>query len=206
MKKKLFAAALAFALAGTANAATLVKAEVRGVTGAGAIYDTDPGTGFWTLFLMQPGLGNFLNPNDQALNASVTEGSNRFLLAGDGWMLGTTFDSDVDYRLNLTFSDGAVLSGLYTPTTNTFLGGTPTTVGGTTYSLTEFSFRRYLGDAVSPYVATPGNDGNDYSGNFTFSATTAPVPEPTTWALMLVGFGAVGYSIRSRPRRQLQAI
>jgi hypothetical protein len=32
------------------------------------------------------------------------------------------------------------------------------------------------------------------------------VPEPTTWAMMLVGFGAVGYSMRKRPARKLQAI
>jgi hypothetical protein len=26
----------------------------------------------------------------------------------------------------------------------------------------------------------------------------SPVPEPTTWAMMLIGFGAVGYSMRRR--------
>lgn len=30
-------------------------------------------------------------------------------------------------------------------------------------------------------------------------AVTAAVPEPATWALMLVGFGAVGYAMRKRP-------
>lgn len=29
------------------------------------------------------------------------------------------------------------------------------------------------------------------------------VPEPATWAMMLLGFGAVGYSLRRRPRRRL---
>jgi hypothetical protein len=29
-------------------------------------------------------------------------------------------------------------------------------------------------------------------------ANTSAVPEPTTWAMMLVGFGAVGYSMRRR--------
>jgi hypothetical protein len=28
--------------------------------------------------------------------------------------------------------------------------------------------------------------------------TAAAVPEPATWALMLMGFGAVGYSMRRR--------
>ena len=40
----------------------------------------------------------------------------------------------------------------------------------------------------------------------TFNVTTvAPVPEPGTWALMLIGFGAVGTAMRRAPRRTLQA-
>ncbi|WP_114227940.1 MULTISPECIES: FxDxF family PEP-CTERM protein [Sphingomonas] len=36
-----------------------------------------------------------------------------------------------------------------------------------------------------------------YSGTLSFGATPA-VPEPATWALMLLGFGAVGFSMRRR--------
>ena len=36
-----------------------------------------------------------------------------------------------------------------------------------------------------------------YSGTLSFGATAA-VPEPATWALMLMGFGAVGFSMRRR--------
>lgn len=38
-----------------------------------------------------------------------------------------------------------------------------------------------------------------YGGNLTFIPAAA-VPEPGTWALMLIGFGAVGLSMRSRRR------
>ena len=46
-----------------------------------------------------------------------------------------------------------------------------------------------------------------FSGNLSFAAQSA-VPEPATWAFMLVGFGAVGYSMRKRASggRAVQAV
>ena len=50
-----------------------------------------------------------------------------------------------------------------------------------------------------------GNDVGTYNGSLTFaSVTNSAVPEPTTWAMMLVGFGAVGYSMRRRPNAKPQ--
>jgi hypothetical protein len=37
-----------------------------------------------------------------------------------------------------------------------------------------------------------------YQGGLTFNASA--VPEPATWAMMLVGFGAIGAAARSRRR------
>ena len=34
-----------------------------------------------------------------------------------------------------------------------------------------------------------------------FGIAVAPVPEPATWAMMILGFGAVGYSLRRRTAR-----
>lgn len=60
-----------------------------------------------------------------------------------------------------------------------------------------------LGNAVT---GTVRDDGVTFSNAFNaydlkFSATiTAPVPEPTTWAMMIVGFGAVGTTMRRRQK------
>ena len=50
------------------------------------------------------------------------------------------------------------------------------------------------------YDATPGAfTFSTQGGNVTtFSATTTAVPEPATWALMLLGFGGIGMAMRRR--------
>jgi len=43
------------------------------------------------------------------------------------------------------------------------------------------------------------------SGSAFAAPPTPPVPEPATWAMMLLGFGAIGLSMRHRRRKALQA-
>jgi hypothetical protein len=47
-----------------------------------------------------------------------------------------------------------------------------------------------------------GNGSGSFGGNVSFSA----VPEPATWGMMLLGFGAVGYAMRRRRRPALVQI
>ncbi|WP_242140781.1 PEPxxWA-CTERM sorting domain-containing protein [Sphingomonas sp. TREG-RG-20F-R18-01] len=192
----LLAAGAAFVAATSAEAATLISADVTGPSGT--IWTTRH-TGNYTVFLQSPGLGNFLNPNDESINFNVANtGVTRVLLAGEGYTPGTNIDSDPLYNLTLKFDGGQTLTGVYTPATNTFDGGTSFVDGNTTYSLIEFSYRRFLGDAVQPNVAVPGGDGNDYVGNFRISAVSpGAVPEPATWAMMLMGFGLIGAGVRA---------
>ena len=58
------------------------------------------------------------------------------------------------------------------------------------------SFSLLLDDAV---FGTPGTAR--VGGTFTLLSNS--VPEPSTWAMMLLGFGAVGYSIRRRRKTLL---
>jgi hypothetical protein len=43
----------------------------------------------------------------------------------------------------------------------------------------------------------PGTQSGSFGGSLAFSAANA-VPEPGTWAMMLLGFGAMGVSLRRR--------
>ena len=60
------------------------------------------------------------------------------------------------------------------------------------------------GDATAyqDFFGTRSQIGTD----FAFTLTGAGVPEPATWAMMLIGFGAIGYSMRRRRgAREVQA-
>jgi hypothetical protein len=57
--------------------------------------------------------------------------------------------------------------------------------------------RQYLG---SPRSLSEGM--SNFGGSWTFATTEIPasgaVPEPATWAMMLIGFGLVGFAMRKR--------
>jgi hypothetical protein len=68
--------------------------------------------------------------------------------------------------------------------------------------------------AINPKLSTSGSPA--YINGFTSTPTgsfasdpvplsTADVPEPASWAMMLVGFGAIGLGLRSSTRRRLRA-
>ena len=66
-----------------------------------------------------------------------------------------------------------------------------------TYSPNGFSF-----NGSSVFFDVTGTSGND--GSAIFDITTSAVPEPATWALMIIGFGLVGAGVRSRRKPIVQ--
>ena len=67
----------------------------------------------------------------------------------------------------------------------------------------------FTGSGASP-TFTPGTFAlvNPFFGNgrLTISQAASAVPEPSTWAMMLIGFGVMGAMMRSSKRRQKQKV
>lgn len=91
-----------------------------------------------------------------------------------------------------------------------FAGGPTQTTNITTGlgSFTGTSTFNYLMNAgidilgsTAPYGATSRNDGRAaISVTYNFKEAVAAVPEPSTWAMMIIGFGAIGASMRMRKK------
>ena len=195
--KRLAIAAVAVGLfAPAANAATDLTSVM--VTGpSGTVWNTQVDS-FYAVFLQRP-IGNILNPEDNFSGSATTEGANNYLIAGDGFPAGVSENSDAVYTLTLMFADGATISGQYV--NSDFVGGTSSTVGDSTYTLTGFGWDRSPADNVSEFRAVSGGDPADYVGQFAYSAVTAAVPEPAAWTLLVLSFGAIGGAMRARTRR-----
>lgn len=60
-------------------------------------------------------------------------------------------------------------------------------------------FNQALVQGADNTIRVAGTSGGNasFAGTLSFAAVSA-VPEPATWAMMLIGFGAVGYSMRRR--------
>lgn len=76
------------------------------------------------------------------------------------------------------------------------------TTGGSIFDTTPFtrytlSFTAGGAGTAKGFVGTSSNDNfGPILDNFSLSATA--VPEPATWAMMMLGFGIVGFGVRSR--------
>jgi hypothetical protein len=57
------------------------------------------------------------------------------------------------------------------------------------------TFTYYIGGGIQPVQTT---------NVLYLPVTTAPVPEPATWAMMLLGFGAIGFALRRQQNRELR--
>lgn len=92
--------------------------------------------------------------------------------------------------------------------TSALLNGTAFTLTPTgTFEFGSLANTALIAGANNVLTVSGLNTGDGaFSGTLTFAAVSA-VPEPGTWAMMLLGFGAVGFSMRRRrPALLAQAV
>lgn len=90
---------------------------------------------------------------------------------------------------SVSIFDGASTTnfGSFTNSSGTFLGQTTSSfaiTNGTNYTLS--------------FTGIPAGDNTAFIDNVAVAVTTSAVPEPSTWALLLAGFGLIGFSARRR--------
>jgi PEP-CTERM motif-containing protein len=146
------------------------------------------GTGFFDL---QPGHGNYLD-----LDGSTGSGNNP---AGQI----TSVDSFAAGAYSLSFLLGGNDRISQTQSTTISLGDWSTTItpgASDPFTQHDFSFTTNTAGQLTFTENGPSNQ----QGNLLDDVKLTAVPEPASWALMLVGFGGLGAVLRSR--RSLTAV
>ena len=108
---------------------------------------------------------------------------NSFNLPNPPYSLEYTYDSGTGYLIVATYPDHGFCA-----------------VGTTSYCVTVADL---MGDAPVGYGATQTTDSGGIwqTGNISVAASAiGGVPEPSTWAMMLVGFGGLGWLARRSGR------
>jgi len=123
---------------------------------------------------------------------------------GDTGITSTTFTDTFTFNLPTGFATTTVTTGLQglatdVSFTSVTLNGHAFTVGSA--GTNEFRFLNNLpvttGTQTLILTGTSGGNGS-YAGTIAFAPAVKGVPEPASWALMILGFGGVGATLRRR--------
>ena len=200
--------------------AIAVVASIPATAQAATVYNSAPAVGF------QYGAGNNYVPANAAVATGINELSLRFhqtfltALASNmtgvySFALGTTpisFDWGITSTDSLRSSALITVSNVGTGQTvsyNPFFVGNDnyTAIAGTAQNSARLNFGFLLGGGFTPNVDSTyrvnlayGRESLSIDAQIGAGAVAA-VPEPATWAMMLVGFGAVGMAARRSTKK-----
>jgi hypothetical protein len=208
MKKIAIAAAL-LAASPSAHAATVLFAEGDGSISPGETLVNDFNAG-GVATVVPSGMGFILQTGSNSSGAQPAFGDGtRYLSVLGGGSATFTFATAVNsFGFDLGSADD------YNNLIVRLLGGSNQSFSGNDIINSGIADGNQSAPRTNGRVTVLGGAGESFTG-FTISsgqnsaeidnlAVGSAVPEPGTWAMMLVGFGAVGYSMRKRPNRKLQ--
>ena len=169
--KKVFAASI------SAIAMLVCVAPAHAVTDLGsvALTDINPGTNFFSFF-------QFFNSN----------------LAADDYLIKYTFGFQSDGAGAGDIS-ASLVGGDNTRFNSVDLNGSAFTLASGN-TLGDLSGAPVFGPPTSNVLSVNFKVLTAGVGAFNGSVSAAPVPEPATWAMMLIGFGMIGFGLRRREK------
>jgi len=208
MRGVAFAAAVAVAavgvsLAGSASADTVIFSTTGTLNDAPYYYVPLPGEGTYDFVLEASRLASFAlwtsydnhvdiykAPPVYSHDSNLLTGSNSEALGYQSYNYVTNFHFTLVVPPN---TSGTIIADAY-------YAGFGVPIGSTLYTTVDH------GNAYGRLSIYPNNgDPLEYTYTVTRRDDVAPVPEPATWALMILGFGAVGGAMRSRRRAAFAA-
>jgi len=230
--KTLLLAAAAFAVAGSANAASIVGLYNTGYDAQGSeiALGTTAADGNWILGSASTGTGYTGSPTAyaSAVNGQFPIGPWIADNTTSRWItptanVGDSFDPSVagayDYTLtfDLTASQaaGASFTGQFAAdnaVSSITLNGQSLGVSGggfsswTAFAATSGDFVAGQNTLVFDVDNFAQNGGNPTGLNVEFTNSVAGVPEPAAWSMMLVGFAGLGGALRASRRKPAIAI
>ena len=152
------------------------------VPGAGFFAGDDATYAVWSYTFKADGDGQIDLDYDFGISSNL-DGYNGFR----GWSIGWSGSGE-------TYYPGAV----NTTTSGTFSGAIE---AGQTYTI----WLSPVNNLNTSGLSGPRGLFNEMTSNFHYAITESAVPEPTTWALMIAGFGLTGAALRRRRRAELRA-
>ena len=188
--------ALALALAGPAAAAPIFSDNFQN-----AIYGGNVTPAGWTTI---DGTVDALGPGYFGFLCSGAGGSDQYCVDLDG----STGDAGIMFQgfnllANRTYTASFDLAGSFRDASNTVA----VAFGGASGSYTLAQTDPFATHSLSFTPTTSGsyslsfaNAGGDNQGALLDNVSISGVPEPTGWAMMLLGFGGLGATLRTRRR------
>lgn len=195
MKKLLLTAVAAAGLSTGASATTIINENFQSGYG---VFQPSGNVSLATGANYQPCCGTTGNTTNQF----VAFGSGN---QASGSIMSTSFNTSAGKTYTLTFDYGALGRGtdpLFVTAGGTTFSVSPTANNNldTTFKPFTYSFAGTGGPSELRFQSGGVNDADAILDNVRLVAT---VPEPATWAMMILGFGIVGTGLRRRPRPTL---